>query len=206
MEANSRGAGMTIRPGTVADAGVAAELHAGQIGEGFLSLLGPAFLRRLYRRITISPWSFLLVAENDGKPIGFIAGCTDVRALYRTFLIRDGIVAALTCCGRLLRSWRRVLETLRYGSEHGGFGAELLAIAVDPRAQGNRVGSLLVDAFLEEIANRNEEAAYVVVAAKNVKAVALYQGTGFRTAERFEMHAGTESLVMQWGSRPSVNA
>ena len=98
------------------DADTAAALHAGQIGEGFLSFLGPEFLRHLYRRITRSPESFLLVVEEEKTTVGFLAGSTDVAALYRAFLWRDGPAAALACSGRLLRSWRRVIETLRHGT------------------------------------------------------------------------------------------
>ena len=56
--------GMVLRTGTVDDAAAAAALHAGQISEGFLSILGPDFLRRLYRRIARTPDSFLLIVED----------------------------------------------------------------------------------------------------------------------------------------------
>ena len=52
--------GMVLRTGTVADAAAAAALHAGQISEGFLSILGPRFLTKLYRRVARTPGSFLL--------------------------------------------------------------------------------------------------------------------------------------------------
>ena len=57
---------MVLRVGTEDDAAVAADLHAGQIGEGFLAILGPRFLRRLYRRVARTPDSFLLVVEATG--------------------------------------------------------------------------------------------------------------------------------------------
>ena len=59
--------GMVLRTGTAGDAAAAAALHAGQIGEGFLAILGPSFLHRLYRRVARTPGSFLLVVE-DGRP------------------------------------------------------------------------------------------------------------------------------------------
>ena len=197
MDSNT-GAGLVLRSGTDVDASTAAALHAEQISEGFLSFLGPAFLRRLYRRIIRSPESFLLIVEDDATVVGFLAGSTDVAALYRAFLWRDGPLAALECSGRLLRSWRRAIETLRHGTEGGGKGAELLAIAVDPAAQGRGAGALLVRGFLSEIQQRGQDAAHVVVAAGNDSAIALYGRAGFRTVERFALHAGTESLVMQW--------
>jgi ribosomal protein S18 acetylase RimI-like enzyme len=192
--------GMVLRIGRVDDARAAAGLHALQISEGFLAFLGPRFLRRLYRRVTRTPGCFLLVVEEYGTTVGFLAGSTDVAALYRSFVWHDGVAAALASAGRLLRSWRRVIETLRHGTGGAGEGAELLAVAVAPTARGRGVGTLLVEGFLTEVERRKECAAYVVVAADNETAIALYRRTGFHTVKRFELHSGTESLVMQWPS------
>ena len=104
-----------VRPGTDGDASRVAELHVSAIGEGFLATLGPRFLRRLYSSIVRSPYGFLLVAENapgasgqrTGEPeqaVGFVAGSADVRRLYRRFVLRDGVVAALSSAPRLLRA------------------------------------------------------------------------------------------------------
>jgi ribosomal protein S18 acetylase RimI-like enzyme len=190
--------GMVLRTGTDGDAAAAAALHAGQISEGFLTFLGPRFLRRLYRRVARTPGCFLLVIENDGTMAGFLAGSTDVSALYRSFVWRDGVAAAFVSSGRLLRSWRRVIETLRHGTGGAGEGTELLAVAVDPTARGRGAGTLLVEGFLNEVRRRQQSAAHVVVAADNATAVALYRRNGFHMVKRFELHSGTESLVMQW--------
>jgi len=194
-----------VRPATDADAPASAALHAAQINQGFLSLLGPGFLRRLYRRINRSPHSFLVMASSRGSAIGFIAGSTDVAGLYRSFLWHDGIPAAVQAAGPLILGWRRVLDTLGHARSDGagvGRGPELLAVAVDPAWQGRGVGRMLVAAFLDEVGARGLDAAHVVVGAGNRGAVALYEQAGFVTAERFELHAGTESLLMQW-DRPS---
>jgi ribosomal protein S18 acetylase RimI-like enzyme len=202
------------RPGTTADAGAAARLHAEQITQGFLSLLGPRFLERLYRRICLDPSSFVIVLEEgtttgSSPAVGFVAGSTDVPGLYRSFLWRDGVAAALPALGHLVSHWRRVIETLRHGTSSDGSGtgrgAELLAIAVDHRFQGQGRGQTLVGAFLAEVARRHAHAAHVVVGADNRGAVALYERTGFVAVERFELHPGVESLLMQWepaGSAP----
>jgi len=193
---------MVLRTGTDGDTAAAAALHAGQISEGFLTFLGPGFLRRLYRRIVRDPGSFLVVVDDETGMVGFLAGSTDVGALYRAFIWRDGAAATLASAGRLLRSWTRVLETLRHGAGDAGEGAELLAVAVHPTARGRGVGTLLVEGFLTEIGRRRQDAAHVVVAAGNEPAIALYRRAGFHTLARFELHAGTESLLMQWAARP----
>ena len=194
--------GMVLRSGTEGDAAAAAALHADQIREGFLTFLGEKFLRRLYRRLARTPDSFLLIADFEGSAIGFLAGSTHVRALYRSFVWRDGVPATFACGGRLLRFPVRALETLRHGTGASGQGAELLAIAVDPSAQGRGAGTLLVEGFLHEVTARRETAAHVVVAADNDAATALYRKAGFGTVERFELHQGTDSLLMQWPTAP----
>jgi ribosomal protein S18 acetylase RimI-like enzyme len=196
--------GLLLRPGTEGDAAAAAALHAGQINEGFLAVLGPGFLSRLYRRVVRAPSSFLLIVEDGTTTVGFLAGSTDVAGLYKSFLLRDGASAALGCAGRLLRSWRRVMETLRHGTGDGAVGAELLAVAVQPAVRGRGVGTLLVHGFLAEIARRGQDAAHVVVGADNQTAIALYGQAGFTTGERFELHQGTQSLLMQWHPDPST--
>ena len=108
--------------------------------------------------------------------------------------------AALACAGRLLRSWRRVLETLRHGTRGAGEGAELLAVAVDPAARGGGRERSWLRGSSPRSGRRGQDAAHVVVAAGNETAVALYRRTGFDVVERFELHAGTESLLMQWTS------
>jgi ribosomal protein S18 acetylase RimI-like enzyme len=197
---------VSVGPAADADAAVAARLHVGQISEGFLSLLGTRFLQRLYRRIRLHPHSFLLMAKAQGTPVGFIAGSTDVAGLYRSFLWRDGVLAAFQAAAPLARGWPRVFETLRHGaSDRAGTtrGAELLSVAVDPDWRGRGAGRLLVAAFLAEGVARGSDAAHVVVGADNDGAVALYKQAGFVALERFELHPGTQSLLMQWeGAAP----
>lgn len=194
---------LELRTGTTADAAPAAALHAGQIHEGFLASLGPRFLGRLYRRVPRVPGSFLLVLETEGRAVGFLAGSVDVGDLYRAFLVRDGARAVLDCAGRLVRSPRRVLETLRHGTSSEPAEAELLAVAVDPTARGLGGGNMLVEGFLTEIARRGRSTADVVVASGNAPAIALYRRTGFAVVERFELHRGSESLLMRHVGPPA---
>lgn len=190
-----------VRRADATDAGAAARLHAEQISEGFLALLGPGFLGHLYRRITRTDGSFLLVAADDSRVVGFVAGSDDVGSLYRSFVRHDGLRAGLGVAGPLIRNWRRVLETLRHGADDGvgrGRGTELLAIAVDATAQGSGVGGSLVDAFIDEVDRSGGRSAYVVVASDNRGAIRLYERAGFVTASEFELHAGARSLLLQW--------
>jgi ribosomal protein S18 acetylase RimI-like enzyme len=151
--------------------------------------------------VVLDPASFLVVATEGTEVVGFVAGTAQVGALYRSFLRHEGFRAAVGSAGRLVGGWRRTLETLRHGrgGDGGrGEGFELLAIAVDPTDQGSGIGRALVDAFLGQVRAAPCDAAYVVVAESNARAVSLYRRSGFVRREAFELHAGTTSLVMQW--------
>jgi ribosomal protein S18 acetylase RimI-like enzyme len=202
-----------VRPGTEPDAQHVASLHADNITEGFLRQLGHPFLVRLYRRIVRSSDSFLIVAESAGERVGFVAGAMDLGALYRRFAFRDGPFVAAVAGRVLVAQLPRAIETLRHGifararTEEARRGpktpvsnakdAELLSIAVDPRARGRGTGSVLVDAFVAEARARGARSARVVVAKDNKDAVSLYRRAGFEEAEEFELHPGTKSLLMR---------
>ena len=166
---------MKVRPATIAEAAVAARLHVASISEGFLSRLGPSFLKRLYRRVVRDDRSFLFVADVDGTVVGMIAGTEDVSALYRRFAVRDGLIAGLVAAPTLVRNAGSVLETWRYGGgEHDLPSPELLSIAIDDAARGQGVGRALVAALNEEFARRRVGDVKVVVGARNAAALALY--------------------------------
>lgn len=202
---------VVVRAATSQDAAWVADLHVRAINEGFLASLGPRFLRRLYARIVKSPHGFLLVAcdPGPGVVIGFVAGATSVRRLYGDFLLRDGLVAGLTSAPRLVRSVPRVLETLRYGAKDDarqskeqdelgdGSETELLSLAVAATARRRGAGARLVRSFHAAAAEAGSSTARVVVAGTNQAAIRVYLESGFVEAERFELHAGIESLLLR---------
>jgi ribosomal protein S18 acetylase RimI-like enzyme len=211
---------ITLRPATTRDVADIALLHIAAINEGFLSTLGTRFLRRLYARIIESPDGFLLVAHQGtglspaedratgqfGPVVGFVAGATSVRRLYRRFLWRDGVAAAVTSAPHLVRSAPRVLETIRYGAGDPGTAlgesaaareSELLAMAVAEGSRRQGAGGALVNGFMSTAKELGSTSARVVVGATNHGAIALYGGAGFVDARRLELHAGTESLLLR---------
>ncbi len=202
---------VVVRAATSEDAAPVAELHVTAINEGFLASLGPRFLRRLYSRIVKSSHGFLIVAcdPGPGPVIGFVAGATSVRRLYVEFLLRDGLIAGITSAPRLVRSIPRVVETLRYGAtdkagvppknteEAAGSETELLSLAVAATARRRGAGAELVRSFHVAAARAGSATARVVVGATNEGAIRLYVESGFVEADRFELHPGTESLLLR---------
>jgi ribosomal protein S18 acetylase RimI-like enzyme len=190
---------LDVRMARDTEAAPAAGLHAQRITEGFLPTLGAPFLARLYRRIVRDPGSFLVVAVEDGSVVGMCACTEDLGALYRAFVVRDGVVAGLRSAPRILRSLPRVIETLRYpGAEDAADlpEAEVLAVAVDASCSGRGIGRAVVEAALAEFDRRRTPAVKVVAGGDNDAALGLYRATGFSDAARLEVHAGTESVVL----------
>lgn len=199
--------GVTVGPATEREVAAAAALHARQISGGFLATLGEGFLERLYRRASRSTGSFLLVARDDqGAVVGFLSGTEDVAALYRQFVLRDGLTAGFAAAPRLAKRWRSALETLNYSraatshldEEVSEVRAELLAMAVAADWKGRGVGRALVDGFTAEMGRRKVAAARVVVGDNLHAARRLYESAGFRPAGRIEVHRGEGSTVLVW--------
>ena len=194
---------LTLRLATVADVDAVAALHADRIAEGFLVTLGPAFLRRRYLRIVKSAGAFVLVAHDPARPAricGFIAVAENTGALYREFLLHDGVAAAVSATRGIVRAPRSVWETLRYGLRGGehATGAEVLATAVSAGAGGKGIGTRLVRAAVQELEARRVVSARVVTAVGNLAAVRAYERGGFRAEGRDVVHRGVAQQLLVW--------
>lgn len=197
-----RSSGPGIRRATRADIEAMAELHAGRLDEGFLATLGPRFLAHLYRCVVDSKDAFAYVATEGGRVVGFSAAALDLGRLYREFIVRRGVVAALGAAPRLPATWRRILETLRYPSDTGELPeAEILAVAVDPSQARAGIGTSLVTATMAELVRRDVSSARVVAGAHNTAALGLYERCGFVRRSTITVHEGVASEVLVWSSR-----
>jgi ribosomal protein S18 acetylase RimI-like enzyme len=191
----------STRLGSLADVPAVAALHRERFPEGFLPTLGSRPLERLYRHIVQSAGAFLLVSDDADGLNGFVAVTEDTRRLYREFLRRHGLTAALVAAPAVLRAPRKIWETVRYGSRADRAGlpaAEILAVAVSERKRGTGVAPGLVAAALGELRRRGIDAACVVTAAGNSSALRLYERAGFRRQQRTEVHRGVPQEVLVW--------
>jgi ribosomal protein S18 acetylase RimI-like enzyme len=196
---------VNVRVGVASDLDRVVALHAQRIGEGFLPTLGRPFLHRLYRRVIRSRDAFVVVADraphHGGPAFGFVAGAADLGALYRRFVVRDGVQAGLVAAPRLARSVPRVRETLRYPDETGDLpAAEILAVAVDDLVTGEGIGGALMEGACRRFRMLGVTSAKVVTAAGNTAALRMYEAAGFVRHSRIEVHAGAESEVLVWNS------
>lgn len=194
---------VSIRPATTSDSLAIANLHAGMIDSGFLSSLGPSFLDLLYRALISGRYGDVLVAETDNGVVGFVAGTSDTGSFYREFITEHLLQAVVRLAPALTRprTWRRIWETLRYGSSRDEpVKAELLSMAVAESARRRGVGRRLVSSLIEKNKERKVRAMKVVVGASNESAIRLYQSCGFGEERVFEVHTGESSRELTWRS------
>lgn len=193
-----------IRPAMTDDARAIANLHLETIDTGFLSSLGSSFLTLLYRSLVTSDSGVVgVAADEDGTVVGFIASAVDTGAFYREFLRRHLVEAVWRLIPALFRpgTWRRIWETLRYGTvEHSDVSAELLSLAIAPVARRRGLAKRLVSTLQNEMIARGSAAIKVVVGGDNDQAIRLYAACGFAPERTIEVHEGDESLEMTWRS------
>lgn len=191
------------------DVDIVAALHVSELPGSFLAQLGTRFLQLLYRRLMLSPAAVLLVASEQERVIGFVAGTEDTSSFYKEFLRRDGLRAAVTAAPRAVRHGRRIAETLGYSRRMASSGptatgvdalppAELLSLAVARVARRRGVGTALVQELQAELERRGVAALRVVVAADNAPAIQAYRTCGFTDAGRVQVHRGQPSQVLTW--------
>ena len=188
-----------IRPMERRDGRSAAELHREGISTGFLTSLGPAFLRQLYRAVPSCPSGFGFVWEEpNGEVLGFITCAESTGRLYKEALLRRGVLMALPLVRFLIRPSviRRIIQTLRYPAEVGSEmpPAEVLSIAVRSETRGKGVGKALMQAALKEFSRRHINQTKVAVWAGNELANGFYRRCGFALGLT-RLHHGLEMNV-----------
>ncbi|MDQ3058654.1 MAG: GNAT family N-acetyltransferase [Pseudomonadota bacterium] len=180
-----------------------AKLHIANINQGFLSTLGVGFVSLMYRAIDEGDDSVLLVARVNGEAIGFVAGATGMKPIYRRMLRYwpQLVWALLPSIFSPRRVWR-IIEILRY-SRNGGGGssglvlpaAELLSIAVAPEFRGQRHAENLYQALCEHFLQCGMPAFKIVVGSALAPAHRFYRRMGAQPAAEVEVHQGSASTV-----------
>jgi ribosomal protein S18 acetylase RimI-like enzyme len=193
-----------VQSGDAKACATAAALHIAEIHFGLLPLLGPEFLARVYMSVSSAPGAGVWVASRHGRIVGFVAGCSDVGALYKHMLRRDMlslITAAGLALGRpavLRRLPSIALYPLRQrdatGPRAARSPAELLAIAVSDDLRGRGLGRLLVARFEEFLRTLHVHEYHVATNIEEVGSNAFYRALGFRPVATVPHHALTLQL------------
>lgn len=161
--------------------------HVGAFPDFFLTLLGPAFLARLYRGFAEEDVAMLLVAETDGDVSGFVAGSRAPLEFFRRMRRKHGVQMACVAIPSLLRHPVRVAERLFAAANYAGDqppdlpGYWLLSsLGVAAEKAGRGMGEALVRRFCEKAAAASGRGVYLLTDADdNDRTLGFYRKCGF---------------------------
>ncbi len=131
------------------------ELHKKAFPTFFLTQLGSTFLKTLYYGYLEDSNSGIIIAEKNGKLMGFIAYSNNYPQFYKGLMKKHIIKFAICSVGAAIRHpsfIRRLLGAFKKSESVVKDEAyvELASICVDPSEKGNGIGSLLIE-YLKSI-------------------------------------------------------
>lgn len=155
-----------------------ARIHIDSMEGGFLTQFGISFLSRLYRGISASQHGFVIVWQQQGRILGFIACSYDTKKMYNDILWSQGIgllfsiMPLLTSCSII----RKAIETTLYPSRKAKMRlprSEILSFAVDAQFRGRGIGTILFHGMADEFRKRR------------IGIIKIISGEGQKAAHRF---------------------
>lgn len=177
-----------------------AQLHIACISEGFLRTLGPRFLALMYQSIDEGTDSVLLVRRQGDEIVGFVAGATGMKSIYKRML-RHTLQLALALAPAMfsLKRLKRIFEILRYSSASSRSSAlpraELLSIGVDPAFRRNGHAEALFHELCAVFRQRGVASFMIVVGASLAPARRFYERMGAIAAGSLSVHDSEPSVV-----------
>jgi glycosyltransferase involved in cell wall biosynthesis/ribosomal protein S18 acetylase RimI-like enzyme len=189
---------VSIRRATSGDAGALARAHRLAHPQAFLPMLGEPFLRQLYQVFTRDPGAVALVAEQEGRMIGFATGVLSTPAFYRRFLRQRGVRAAIAAAPQLLRPGivRRVLETARYPERVRALpDPEFTTLAVASGVRARGLGGALAEEIVTALADRGAHAVRGTVSFDNEPMNRMMRRVGFEQVGETSLHDGRRSIL-----------
>jgi len=178
-----------------------AELHIESISTGFISSLGIDFVASLYKAIAQSKSSFGFVAEKDGKVLGFAAFSTNLGKLYKSVILKKGLLFALLLAGKMFSFERikKVFETLVYPGrikKRNLPAAELLSIAVARQERGKGLAGQLIKKGFLHCRKEGIDKVKVLIGADNKPGNRLYLKFGFELVGQIVNHGVVSNIYV----------
>ena len=171
-------------------------IHLNTFTGFFLTFMGRGFLNQMYRSYCDHDESGLLVAEDNGKAIGFLAYSGNFSGLYKYMIKTRLIPFGWYSAGAFFRrpsAFMHIIKAFLKPSEvkREEKYVELSSIGVDPTIKSKGVGSLLIDE-LKKIVDFNKFA-YITLetdAVNNDGAIHFYEKNGFVRKRMYETDEG----------------
>ena len=173
-----------------------AKLHKRAFPSFFLTQLGLPFLRTLYAGYMEDNESGIIVAEKDGRIIGFIAYSKDYPRFYKQ-LIKNKIVQFAGCSflaalrhpsfiKRLLGAFKKS-DSVKRKEKY----VEIASICVDPRIKGHGLGTKLIETMKAKVDFSQFEYINLETDAENNEhAIRFYEKNGFVKTREYRTNEG----------------
>lgn len=184
------------------DAAAVAVLHQESIPAGFLSSLPVSFLLELYRSIAANRHGVVILAKDEecGTVIGFLAGTSDVKRMYKDIIVRKWPLFLRALLPRLVsfKTLKKIFETVTYpvfgkkqrihSTSTVGSQAELLSIAIHPSQRNRGIGRQLIKEFESGLSASGVNSYSVVTDSKDASSNMFYKSCGFLYKHTIQLH------------------
>lgn len=171
-------------------------IHLNTFTGFFLTFMGRGFLNQMYTSYCDYEEAGLLVAEEDGKAIGFLAYSSNFSGLYK-FMIKTRLIQfgwySIGAFFRRPSAFMHIISAfLKPGeAKRKEKYVELSSIGVDPNIKSKGIGSLLIDSLKHKV--DFTKFAYINLetdAVDNEGAIHFYEKNGFVRERMFETDEG----------------
>ena len=194
---------MDIRQATEQDVDAIVAVHLAAFNGFFLTMLGPSFLRGLYRAFLHRQHGILRVAvSSENTIVGFAAG-TSATQLFFSQLRKDKWFSfLLRAIPGMLKNPVIVVKKLYYAAFYKGDRpaslsdvALLSSIAVSPDMAGKAVGKALLADYEQQVKAAELPALFLTTDKfGNDNVVAFYQRAGYQIESEFTQPDGRQML------------
>lgn len=176
-----------------------AGLHKTYIPAGFLSSLGLAFLKIFYESLANSKHGFCMVAEADGRIIGFVSGATSTKKFYKEFFKKNFLKLAVILLPKIFNYIfiRKIIEDMFYCVKQRQDlpEAEQISIVVDKAYQGRWVAQKLSKKSAEEFKIRRINQYKTIISERLVLSYRFHEAIGWVLHSTIELHKGDKSRI-----------
>jgi len=183
-----------------------ARIHSKEIPYGFLPTLGVDFLSSLYEVFSKSKYSFLLLAIEDSRVVGFIAVSLHTKLFFKQYLWTQSYKnlhkIPISIFGQVFI--KKIVEVLKYPFESkisdGGFisNSEIFNFCVADGMQGRGVGQLIFSNAVAQLKDMGVEKLKIVTGHSQMGAQKFYYKCGATLSHKIIVHQGEESLVFNF--------
>ena len=183
-----------------------AKIHSREIPNGFLPTLGLNFLSSLYEFFSKSKYSFLLLAIENSKVVGFIAVSLHTKLFFRQYLwtqsYKNVYKIPISIFSQIFI--RKIIEVLKYPFNDKArkydfvSNSEIFNFCVNNSVQGLGVGQLLFSEAVSQLKDRQVKTLKIVTGQMQTGAQRFYHRSGAVLLHTITVHEGEDSMVFKY--------